>query len=116
MNVQLSPEIAEKVRAIAAQEHHTIEETVRMLTEEAVNAREFPEITFVEGATGRRARLRRGPDVREVLEPYVLAGKNWEALKETYPFLDETLLREAVRYYEAYPREIDARIALNQRA
>lgn len=116
MNIHLPSEVAEKVRAIAAQEHRAIEETVEVLTEEAVKLREFPEITFVEGPTGRRARLRRGPDVWEVLEPYILAGKSWGVLTESYPFLDEAVLREAVRYYEAYPREIEARIALNQRA
>lgn len=116
VSVQLPPDVAEKVRAIANLEHRTIEETVQVLTEEALKLREFPEITFVEGPTGRRARLRRGPEVWEVLEPYVLAGRSWDTLKESYPFLDEALLREAVRYYEAYPRESDARIARNQRA
>lgn len=114
MSVLLPPEVAEKVRTIAGLEHRTVAETVKLLTEEALKLREFPGITFVNGATGRRARLQRGPDVWEILEPYVLAGKSWEVLRETYSFLDEALLRESVRYYQAYPQEIDARIALNQ--
>ena len=49
-----------------------------------------------------------------MLEPYVLADRDWQALGASYPDFDEALLRTAVRYYEAYPDEIEARIALNQ--
>jgi hypothetical protein len=48
------------------------------------------------------------------LEPYVLAGRDWTALRESYPDLSEAKLRLAIRYYESYPAEIDARITLNQ--
>ena len=85
-----------------------------MSQEEAVRLRDFPEIVFTEGPTGRRATLQNGPDVWEIIEPYFLANKSWKALRKSYPHLDERQLREAVRYYEAFPEEIEARIALNQ--
>jgi uncharacterized protein (DUF433 family) len=84
-----------------------------LLTEEAIKMREFPEIVFTSGPTGRRAGFRRGPDVWEILEPYVIAERDWDALRSSYPELDESLLRTAVRYYESYPEEIDARIQAN---
>ena len=113
LSLRLPRELAEKVRTIAALEHRSIAETVKMLTEEAIKMREFPEITFIEGPTGRRAAFRRGPDVWEVLEPYVVAGQDWNVLRQSYPDTEESILRTAVRYYEKYPEEIDARIALN---
>jgi uncharacterized protein (DUF433 family) len=58
--------------------------------------------------------MRDGLDVWEIIEPYVVAGKDWDALRESYPDTDEADLRSALRYYEAYPEEIEARIALNQ--
>jgi uncharacterized protein (DUF433 family) len=85
-----------------------------MKAEEAIKMSEFPDITFTDGPSGRRATFIHGPDVWEVLEPYVLSGKDWSILRASYPELDEALLRTAVRYYESYPGEIDARIALNQ--
>ena len=91
------------------------EQKVQLLAEEALKAREFPGITFRDGPTGRRATLINGPDVWEVIQPYLVAGTNSRALRESYPHLDEALLRTAVRYYEAYPDEIEARIALNGR-
>lgn len=50
----------------------------------------------------------------EIIEPYLLAGRDWEILRQSYPDLDEAVLRSTLRYYEAYADEIDVRIALNQ--
>lgn len=116
LSVRFPQATAEKVRHIAAMEHRSIADTVKILTVEAVRQREFPEIVFVDGPTGRRASLRNGPDVWEILEPYVIAGEDWDVLPASYPFLDEAQLRSAVRYYASYPAEIVARIALNQGA
>jgi hypothetical protein len=113
VSVRLPKETAERVRIIADLEHRSLAETVRLLTEEALAIRAFPDITFMDGPTGRRATFINGPDVWEVVEPYLLAGKDWTALKESYPQLDEALLRTAIRYYEAYPAEIEARVARN---
>jgi hypothetical protein len=106
--------VAEKVERMATIEHRSLAEMTRLLVEEAVVLREFPDITFVDGPTGRRATLHDGPDVWEVIEPYLLSGKDWEGLRQSYPDMDEADLRTALRYYEAYPDEIEARIALNQ--
>ena len=116
LHVRLPDGTAEKIRALASAEQRSPAEMVRLLAEEALRLREFPEITFTDGPTGRRATLINGPDVWEVIEPYALAGRDWQALRDSFPELDEGTLRSAVRYYEAYPDEIDARIALNQRA
>ena len=76
--------------------------------------REFPDIVFVDGASGRRARFRDGLDVWEVVEPYLGAGKDWSVLRESYPEADEGKLPAAIRYYESYPEEIEARVALDR--
>jgi uncharacterized protein (DUF433 family) len=116
VSLRLPKKTDEKVRAIAALEHRSVADTVKMLTEEALKTREFPHIVFVDGAMGRRAVVLGGPDVWELIEPYLEAGKNWDAVRAAYPDLEEEVLRTAIRYYEAYPEEIDARIALNQAA
>ena len=115
VSVRLPRTTEQKVRTLAAIEHRSLAEMVKLLAEEGLKAREFPSITFTDGPTGRRATLVNGPDVWEVIEPYLLAGKDWRALRESYPHLEESALRAAVRYYEAYPDEIEARIALNDR-
>ena len=85
-----------------------------MLTEEAIKTREFPDIICTNGPTGRRATFRHGPNVWDVLEPHILGDRSLTALRASFPHLDEGVLRAAIRYYESYPEEIDARIALNQ--
>jgi uncharacterized protein (DUF433 family) len=114
VSLRLPEATAVKVQRIAALEHRSLAETTRILVEEALKTREFPDIVFTNGPTGRRASFRHGPDVWEIIEPYLLASKDWAVLVASYPDLDEALLRTAVRYYEAYPEEIEARIALNQ--
>jgi hypothetical protein len=114
LSIRLPDDTAGKLRMMAAMEHRSLAEMLRLLAEEAIKLREFPDVIFTSGPTGRRATFIHGPDVWEVVEPYVLAGRDWQALRESYPELVEALLRTAVRYYEAYPKEIDARIALNQ--
>jgi uncharacterized protein (DUF433 family) len=113
LSLRLPDVLAAKVRQMATLERRTLAEMVRLLTEEAVCMREFPEIVFTGGPTGRRASFRDGIDVWEVLEPYIVAGADWAALRKSYPELDEIRLRTALRYYETYPEEIDARVALN---
>ena len=114
VSLRLSKALTEKVRTLTTVEHRSFADMVRVLTEEAVKSREFPDVVFRNGPTGRRAAFRDGLDVWEVIEPYLLANKEWSVLRESYPDVDEVMLRTAVRYYESYPDEIEARIALNQ--
>jgi hypothetical protein len=93
-----------------------------MFIDEALRAYEHPGIIFRPGPTGRRAALSGGPDVWEVVGAL-------NALRAENPELDgDPLLSElcsvtglgaaqvavVLRYYAAYPAEIDERIAHNR--
>lgn len=93
-----------------------------MFIDESLRSDEHPGIVFRPGPTGRRAALSGGPDIWEVI-----AALN--AIRDEAPDLDGDLLaRElatvtglsvsrvavALRYYAAYPEEIDERIAGNR--
>jgi hypothetical protein len=92
-----------------------------MFIDESLRAYEHPGIVFRPGPTGRRAALAGGPDVWEVI-----AALN--AFREEGPDLEgDALIGElvtvtglspdrvgvALRYYAAYPEEVDERIASN---
>lgn len=92
-----------------------------MFIDESLRAYEHPGIVFRPGPTGRRAALAGGPDVWEVVTAF-------NAIRADEPDLDgQALISElatvtgltheqasiAVRYYAAYPEEIDERIAGN---
>jgi hypothetical protein len=77
---------------------------------------EHPGIVFRGGPTGRRAALAGGPDLWEVLTT-LKSGKarGEEAISATADLLDltDSQVRTAVRYYGAFPEEVDDRIARN---
>src|SRR5712691_8383731 len=100
LSLRLPEKLAEKIRSMATLERRSLADMVRLLTEEAVKMREFPEVIFAMGPTGRRASFRHGLDVWEILEPYLVAGRDWDALRRSYPDMDEARLRTALRYYD----------------
>lgn len=95
-----------------------------MFIDESLRTYEHPGIVFRPGPTGRRAALDGGPDVWEVItalqalrnEDLNLGG---EALLEEVARvtgLSREQVGTAVRYYAAYPDEIDDRVAANVEA
>src|SRR5262245_49022026 len=81
------------------------------MLEEAVKMRRIPGIVFVDGVTGRRARIDgSGLEVWEIFRTYRDAGRDWKILQEAYHWLTERQLRAALAYAEAYPDEIEDRL------
>jgi uncharacterized protein (DUF433 family) len=82
------------------------------LMEEAVRASRVPGIVFVQRRDGRRPAIAfSGLEVWEIIATWKEAGEDWPRLLEAYPELSENQLRAAVAYYQAYPKEIDERLA-----
>ena len=95
-----------------------------MFIDESLRTYEHPGVVFRPGPTGRRAALDGGPDVWEVVtalqalrdEDINLGG---EALLEELARvtgLSREQVGTAVRYYAAYPDEVDDRVAANVEA
>lgn len=84
--------------------------------DEALRVDEHPGVLFRDGRTGRRAVLVGGPDVREVIRAVKLAraaGPDLDAaavvaLVEANTGVLARLIDIAIRYWSAYPDEIDA--------
>lgn len=89
------------------------------LIDEGLRQRRHPLIRFVDGPTGRRARLLPGPDVWELVsfvrrseaesEDKVAHAAEWFALPATH-------VEAALAYYAAFAEEIDQRLRLNEEA
>jgi hypothetical protein len=84
--------------------------------DEGIRMDEHPGIEFRDGPTGRRAALPRGPDIWQL----VMALKEFEprgeeAIVATAQLLnlDVSEVCAGVRYYDAFPAEVDDRIARN---
>jgi hypothetical protein len=92
-----------------------------MFIDESLRAYEHPGIVFRPGPTGRRAALSGGPDVWEVIaalsairnEDPGLGGDLLMGELTVVTGLNASRVAVALRYYAAYPDEIDERIASN---
>jgi hypothetical protein len=89
------------------------------LVDEALRMAEHPGVIFRSGPTGRRAALAGGPDIWEVIRAVKSAHAAEPGLDsdELVSLVSDNtgialrLLTTAVRYWAAYPGEIDAEIA-----
>ena len=95
-----------------------------IFVDEALRTEEHPGIMFRPGPTGRRAGLVGGPDVWEVIgalqavqaEDSGLADESLVAAIAEVTGLSPRMVRIAIRYYAAYPAEVEERIAANHEA
>ncbi|MGL5815993.1 MAG: hypothetical protein ACRCYR_00410 [Phycicoccus sp.] len=84
------------------------------LVDEGLRMAEHSGIVFEDGPSGRRAVLAVGPDVWEVvtfLREVDERGEDAVAATAEAMNLTEGRVRVALRYYAAYPDEVDAEIA-----
>ena len=98
---------------------HTKKETFSSLTAEliaeAVKMRKCPGIVFVDGATGRRARIEgTGLDVWELISSYQELNNDLAALKEVFHWLSDRQIIAAIGYARIYPDEIEMFIRKNK--
>lgn len=89
---------------------------LRRVAEEWWAMQEFPAVVFHDGVSGRRARLRGGPDVWEVVSVWRDYAPDRDAFYGHFaPYIDRTALDQALAYTERFEGEIEAMIDQNQR-
>lgn len=121
--VRFDPDVAARLASWAtAHAGSSLSSAANRLVDEALRGEEHPGVTFRAGATGRRAGLVAGPDVWEVV-------RSVKSARAAEPDVDEAklvhlvsrntgvarrLIEVAVRYWAAFPAEIDAEIQANE--
>src|SRR5579859_4396690 len=118
--VRFDPAVADRlVSFVAANPGMSLSSAANRLVDEALRMTEHPGVVFRAGPTGRRAALAGGPDVWEVIravksghgaEPG-LRGNDLLTMVSDNTGIPVRLLSTAVRYWAAYPDEVDAEIA-----
>ena len=112
VSVRLDDSLAERLRLRARAAGETLSDRLRRYAEEGTRREEHPLITFRDGPAGRRAKLLGGPDVWEVamwVEDLSNESDPLALLVED-SMLTRSQLDAALRYRDAYPEEIAARI------
>ena len=112
VSLRIPDEIRGQIEDTARRTRRTFSSVALEMLEEATRMRRIPGIVFADGPAGRRARLAgTGVDVFEVVGTYRDLGEDWEKLAAWYDWLDRRQLRAALAYAEAYPEEIERRLA-----
>ena len=116
---RLSPEVLAALDGEAAAAGMTVSALVTELLEEGLRVRRFPGVVFRDGPAGRRPGLGGGPDVWEVIRDVAATPGRGEAkIRRVAAAAGLTVaqVRLAIDYYSAFPAEIDARLAAEERA
>lgn len=119
-SVRLDPSLQRRIVVFASRHPGmSVSGAIAALVDEGLRMHEHPAIVFRDGPLGRRAGLVGGPDVWEVV-------RSLRASKRTEPDLTEDRrlgrvarnagltigqVKDAVRYYTAYPDDVDRIIA-----
>ena len=88
----------------------------RRVIEEWWTTQNLPLIEFRDGVSGRRAGIRGGPDVWEVVLVARDCGRDVGALEQHYgEHLSREAIEQALRYEQQFPNEMDAWLQENER-
>ncbi len=116
---RLPPDLLARLEQAAAGSGTTVSGLVVALLDEALKLRRFPGVVFRDGPAGRRAGLVGGPDVWEVIRDVRASRGRGEAKIRRVAAdagVSDSQVRLAIDYYAAFPEEIDARLAAEERA
>lgn len=116
---RLSSDLLAQLDEEAIRAGTTVSGLVTEMLEEGLRVRRFPGVAFRDGPSGRRAGLVGGPDVWEVIRDVAATPGRGEAKIRRVAAdagLTTSQVRLAVDYYAAFPAEIDARLATEERA
>lgn len=90
-------------------------EGLREVADEWWAMQTFPAIEFRDDPFGRRAALRSGPEIWEIVMVWRDYGDDLEGLRDHFAHLPAEHLEQALAYYRRFPDRIDALIEQNER-
>jgi len=119
-SIRFDPRVSERLASyVASHPGWSGSSAANRFIDEGLRMEDHPGILFRDGSTGRRAVLIGGPDVREVIRA-VRSARDAEpeldaeaivALVSTNTGVPDRLIDTAIRYWAAYPDEIDTWIS-----
>jgi hypothetical protein len=124
-SVRFDPKVLERLNAfVRTHPGLSLSSGANLLVDEALRSAAHPLVGFIDGASGRRARLVGGPDVDAVIAA-LISARDAEpdlSIDEILALVGETsdvaipLIQAAVEYWAEFPEEIDARIEQGREA
>jgi uncharacterized protein (DUF433 family) len=113
-SIRIPKETVRAVEEMAVQAGKDFSSLVKDLLIEALKARKCPGVIYVDGPSGRRARIAgSGIEVWEFMANFKAMNEDYVKIKQAYHWLNEQQVRAAFTYYALYPDEIEEHIRFN---
>jgi hypothetical protein len=109
-------DVLDRLRGRSESEGISSSQLAERYVDEGILMDEHPGIEFRDGPAGRRASLQRGPDVWEVvwvMREYESRGGDAVAAAAEHLNLDRSQVEAGIRYFDAFPDEVDERIEIS---
>jgi hypothetical protein len=124
-SVRFDPRVLERLTAfVKAHPGLSLSTAGNLLVDEALRSAAHPLVAFIDGPSGRRARLNGGPDIDRIIRALTSTQETQPRLSidELLSVVSETTdipvptIQAAVEYWAEFPEEIDARIEEGRKA
>ena len=115
ISARLPETTAERIKQYARRKQRSVNETVSIALEEWIRQDEFAFIEFRETPDGRIAYMKSSRlPVYWVIKAAKIYGMDVDKTQAHWPNHPHAWVQAALNYYEAYPEEIDAQVALHE--
>jgi uncharacterized protein (DUF433 family) len=112
---RLPADLDEEVRGFFARHGLGPSQGLRQIVEEWVTLQHFPALEFRESVFGRRAAVRGGPEVWEIVSLSRRYGPDRAKLHAHFSWLDAASLHQALEFHKARPADVDRILTENER-
>jgi uncharacterized protein (DUF433 family) len=115
MTTRLPEWLDEELEDVFAHSGEDRSEGFRRIAEEWWTLQHFPAIEFRDGVTGRRASIRGGPDVWEIVMVARDYGADLEGLYQHFSWIPREEMDQALTYAEKFADRVNERVEHNER-
>ena len=115
VSLRIPEDVRAEIEATARRSGRDFSSVAKEMLAEAIKMRRIPGIVFVDGPSGRVARVAgTGLEVFEIVRAFRDLDEDWGRLREAYFWLSEHQLRAALAYTAAYPEEVEKRLQADE--
>jgi uncharacterized protein (DUF433 family) len=114
--IRLPEDLEEELNCIFAASGEHPADGIRRIVGEWWTMVRFPMIEFRDGVRGRRASLRGGPDVWEIVMVARDYGDDRDGLYQHFSWITPEQMDEALAYARVFAAGVNARVEANERA
>ncbi len=113
--VRLPADLEERLEAFFRERGWGPSEGMKHVVREWAAAGAHAWLEFRDTPFGRRAAIRGGPEVWELIQTWERVGRDLDRLSRHFGWLERTVIADALAYYRDFPEEVDEVLERNAR-